>query len=146
MTLLFPIMTLLYHLFFCKCPDYYFSLFQLLQKDYYFTYDTSIISLICFRIDYSYYCYYHTIVSIIFISNYYSYYHFRSILLQLYVTVYIMAIMAIMSIYKFKLFDFKLNQVAPLVATSEVSVFVGLKRRRTKQVFVLTSGKQYGII
>ncbi len=28
MTLLFSIMTRLYHLFFCKCPDYYFSLFH----------------------------------------------------------------------------------------------------------------------
>jgi hypothetical protein len=46
MTLLFSIMTLLYHLFFCKYSDYYFSLFHDLQKDYYFTYDTSIISLI----------------------------------------------------------------------------------------------------
>ena len=54
MTLLCPIMTLLYHLFFCKCPDYYFSLFHYLQKDYYFTYDTSIISLIFFVINYCY--------------------------------------------------------------------------------------------
>ena len=76
MTLLFSIMTIEYHLLVCKCPDYYFSLFQLLQKDYYFTYDTSIISLICFLIDYCYYCYYHTIISIIFISNYYFYYLF----------------------------------------------------------------------
>ena len=62
MTLLFTIMTLLYHLFFCKCPDYYFSLFHYPKKDYYFTYDTSIISLIFININYCYYCYYHTII------------------------------------------------------------------------------------
>ena len=47
MTLLCHIMTLLYHLYFCKCPDNYFSLFHYLQQDYssYFTYYTSIISL-----------------------------------------------------------------------------------------------------
>ena len=66
MTLLFPIMTLLYHLFFCKCQDYYFSLFHYLQKDYYITYDTSIISLIFICIYYCCYCYYHTIICIIF--------------------------------------------------------------------------------
>jgi hypothetical protein len=33
-------------LIFCKCPDYYFSLFHYPKKDYYFTYDTFIISLI----------------------------------------------------------------------------------------------------
>ena len=66
MTLLFPIMTLLYHLLFCKCQDYYFSLFHYLQKDYYITYDTSSISLIFICIYYCYYCYYHTIICIIF--------------------------------------------------------------------------------
>jgi hypothetical protein len=40
------IMTILYPLFFCKRPDYHFSLYHYLQKDYYFTYDTSIVSLI----------------------------------------------------------------------------------------------------
>ena len=50
MTLLFTIMTLLYHLFFCEGPDYYFSLFLYPEKDYYFTYDTSIISLIFINI------------------------------------------------------------------------------------------------
>ncbi len=62
MTLLFTIMTLLYHLFFCKCPDYYLSLFHYPKKDYYFTYDTSIISIIFLNINYCYYCYYHTII------------------------------------------------------------------------------------
>jgi len=66
MTLLFSIMTLLYHLFFCKCQDYYFSLFHYLQKDYYITYDISIISLIFICIYYCCYCYYHTIICIIF--------------------------------------------------------------------------------
>ena len=80
MTLLCPIMTLLYHLFFCKCPDYYFSLFHYLQKDYYFTYDTSIISLIFFVIYYCYYCYYDTIICIIFIANYYHNYFIRKVL------------------------------------------------------------------
>ena len=62
MTLLFFIMTLLNHFFFCKRPGYYFSLFHYLQKDNYFTYDTSIISLIFISINYCYYCYYHTII------------------------------------------------------------------------------------
>ena len=84
MTLLFTIMTLLYHLFFCKCPDYYFSLFHYPKKDYYFTYDTSIISLIFINIHYCYYCNYHTIIPIIFTSNYYDNYPFRRILLQLF--------------------------------------------------------------
>ena len=56
MTLLFSIMTLLFHLFCCKCQDYYFSLFHYLQKDYCFTYDTSIISLAFIRIEYCHYC------------------------------------------------------------------------------------------
>ena len=92
MTLLFPIMTLLYHLFFCKCQDYYFSLFHYLQKDYYITYDTSIISLIFICIYYCYYCYYHTIICIIFsqtiiaiisFEDYYVTYCFPQLLLLL---------------------------------------------------------------
>ncbi len=55
MTLLFFIMTILCHLFFCKWPDYLFS---------YFAYDTSIISLIFIRIDYCYFCQSHTIICI----------------------------------------------------------------------------------
>jgi hypothetical protein len=92
MTLLFSTMTLLYHLFFCKCQDYYFSLFHYLQKDYYITYDTSIISLIFICIYYCYYCYYHTIICIIFsqtiiaiiyFEDYYVTYCFRQLLLLL---------------------------------------------------------------
>ena len=71
MTLLFSIMTLLFHLFCCKCQDYYFSLFHYLQKDYCFTYDTSIISLAFIRIEYCHYCPYYTFLFIIFISNYF---------------------------------------------------------------------------
>ena len=41
---------------------YAFSLFHYPKKDYYFTYDTSIISLIFININYCYYCYYHTII------------------------------------------------------------------------------------
>ena len=98
MTLLFPIMTLLYHLFFCKCQDYYFSLFHYLQKDYYITYDTSIISLIFIRIYYCYYCYYHTIICIIFFSDYYCYYLFRRLLCHLLFSTAIIAIMAIITL------------------------------------------------
>ena len=98
MTLLFTIMTLLYHLFFCKCPDYYFSLFHYPKKDYYFTYDTSIISLIFININYCYYCYYHTIIWLIFTSNYYDYYPFQSLLLHLFLSVYIILIIAIITL------------------------------------------------
>ena len=90
---------LLYHLFVCKCPDYYFSLFQLLQKDYNFTYDTSIISLIFFRIDYCYYCYYHTIIYIIVNTHYYNYYVFWEVLLQLLFSKPIIGIITIISYY-----------------------------------------------
>ena len=99
MTLLCPIMTLLYHLFFCKCPDYYFSLFHYLQKDYYFTYDTSIISLIFFVIYYCFYCYYNTTIGIIFISYYYNNYIIRKVLYWLFVFVPIFLIMTIMTLY-----------------------------------------------
>ena len=68
------IITLLYHLFFCKCPDYYFTLLHYPGIDYYITYDSSIISLIVFRIYYGHYYDYHTIICIIFTSNYYCYY------------------------------------------------------------------------
>ncbi len=98
MTLLFSIMALLYHLLFCKCPDYYFSLFHYLQKDYYFTYDTSIFSLIFIRLNYCYYCNYHTIICIIFTSNYYCYYIFRRLSLHLFLYVYIISIIAIISL------------------------------------------------
>ena len=98
MTLLFSIMTLLYHLFFCKRPDYYFSLFHYLQKDYYFTYDTSIISLIFISINYCYYFTYDTIICIIFTSNYYHYYLFRRLLSHLFLYIYIIAIIAIMTL------------------------------------------------
>ncbi len=64
-------------LFVCKRPDYYFSLFHYLQNYYYFTYDTSIISLIFISINYCYYYTYDTIICIIFTSNYYYYYLFR---------------------------------------------------------------------
>ena len=98
MTLLFTIMTLLYHLFFCKCPDYYFSLFHYPKKDYYFTYDTSIISLIFISINYCYYYNYHTIICIIFTSNYYDNYPFRRLLLHLFLYVYIILIIAIITL------------------------------------------------
>ncbi len=98
MTLLFSIMTLLYHLFFCKRPDYYFSLFHYLQKDYYFTYDTSIISLIFISINYWCYFNYLTIICIIFTSNYYYYYLFRRLLSHLFLYVYIIAIIAIITL------------------------------------------------
>ena len=65
------------------------------KKDYYFTYDTSIISLIFFRIDYCYYCYYHTIICIICISNYYFYYLFLWLLIYLFFSAYIISIIAI---------------------------------------------------
>ena len=96
MTLLFSIMTLLHHLFFCKRPDYYFSLFHYLQKDYYFTYDTSIISLIFISINYGYYYNYNTIICIIFTSNYYYYYLFRRLLSHLFLYIYIIAIMTLL--------------------------------------------------
>jgi hypothetical protein len=46
MTLFLSIKTLLYQLLFCRRPDYYCPLLHYLQSDYYFTYDTSITSLI----------------------------------------------------------------------------------------------------
>ena len=98
MTLLFSIMTLLYNLFFCKCPDYYFSLFHYPHMNYFFTYDTSIISLIFIRINYCYYCNCHTIICIIFTSNYYCYHLFRRLLLQLFLLVYIISILAIITL------------------------------------------------
>ena len=101
MTLLCPIMTLLYHLFFCRCPDYYFSLFHYHQKDYYFTYDTSIISLIFSVIHYCYYCYYNTIICIIFIAYYYNNYCIRKVLYWLFVFAPIILIMTIMTLYSY---------------------------------------------
>ena len=98
MTRLYPIMTRLYHLFFCKCPDDYFSLFHYIQKEYYFTYDTSIISLIFFVIYYCYYCYYDTIICIIFIANYYTNYFIRKVLYQLFVFAPIILIMTIITL------------------------------------------------
>ena len=68
------------HLFFCKCPDYYFSLSHDLQKDNYFTYDTSIISLVFSVIYYCYFRYYDTIVCIIFVAYYYNNYFIRKVL------------------------------------------------------------------
>ena len=55
MTLLFFIMTLLCHTFFCISPDYSFSLFHFPQKDYYFAYDISIISLFYLQLQLSHY-------------------------------------------------------------------------------------------
>jgi hypothetical protein len=77
------IKTLLYHLLFCKCPDYYFTLLHYPGMDYYITYDSSIISLIVFRIYYGNYYYYHTIICIIFTSNYYCYYLYWQTLFHL---------------------------------------------------------------
>ncbi len=109
-------MTLLYHLFFCKCPDYYFSLFHLLQKDYYITYDTSIISLIFTRIDYCTYSHYYTIIWIIFNSNYYFYYLFWRLLWHLFYSAYIISIIAIITV----LFELFLSQTIIPIITFEV--------------------------
>ncbi len=97
MKLLFSIMTLLYHLFFRKCPDYYFFIISYLQKDYYLTYDTSIILLIFISINYCYYCNYHTIICIIFTSNYYCYL-FRRLLSHVLMYVYFFPIIAIITL------------------------------------------------
>ena len=64
MTLLFSIMTLLYHLFFCKCPDYYFSLFHYLQKDY-----ISLMTLLLFHLFYP-----HLLLLLWLLSHYYLHY------------------------------------------------------------------------
>jgi hypothetical protein len=55
--------TIIYHydtiisLFFLQMSRLLFFIISLSQKDYYFTYDTSIISLIFININYCYYCY-----------------------------------------------------------------------------------------
>ncbi len=105
-TLLFSIMTLLYHLSFCKCPDYYFSLFHYLPKDYYFTYDTSIISLIFISINYCYYCNYHTIFALFLHQTSIAVIFFRRLLLHLFLYVYIISIIAIITLL-FALFLFQ---------------------------------------
>ena len=75
-----------------------FSLFQKPKKDYYFTNGISVISLILIRINCRYDCSYHTIIFIIFTSNYYYYYLFRRHLSHLFLYVYIIAIIAIMTL------------------------------------------------
>ena len=80
-------------------------MFHYLQKNYYFTCDTSIIT----RINYSYYCNYHTImiICIISTSNYYCYYLYRRRFLHLFLYVYIISMIAIITLL-FALFYIKL--------------------------------------
>ncbi len=59
------------------------------------------------RINYCYYCNYHNIICIIFASNYYYYYLFRRLLLHLFLYIYIISIIAIITLL-FALFYIKL--------------------------------------
>ena len=73
----------------------YTRLLHYLQKDDYFTYCTTIISLIVFGIYYCDYCNYITIICFMFISSYYFYYFIWDVLLRLFFPKQIICIMRI---------------------------------------------------
>jgi hypothetical protein len=60
-------MTLLLHLLLLQKSDYYYTLWQNPGEHYYYTYDSSIIAIMTFRIYYASdtYGYYYTIITII---------------------------------------------------------------------------------
>ena len=97
-------------LLFCKNPNDYFRLLHYLRKDDYFTYCTTIISIIFFSIYYCDYCDYLTIIWIIFIASYYFDYCIWDILLRLFFPVTIMHIMHIILL----LFEFFLTIITPI--------------------------------
>jgi hypothetical protein len=58
-------MTLLLHLWHLQKSDYYDTLWQKPGKDYYYTYDMTIIAIMTFLIYHDTYVYYNTVISII---------------------------------------------------------------------------------
>ncbi len=73
MTLLFFIMTLLYHLFFCKCPDYYFHYLIISKRTI-----ISLITLLLFHLFYQ-----HKLFLLLQLSHYYLHYFYIKLLLPL---------------------------------------------------------------